>query len=82
MNKIEYNCYDCGFPCIHNACPHYKANVVYCDICGDDACFRLDGLDYCDKHAKKYLQDVFDSMSILEKAEALHINTKLIEGGM
>lgn len=82
MKKIESNCYDCGLPCLRETCTHYQMTTNCCDICGEYAYLRLDGLDYCDQHARKYLQDVFDSMSILEKAEALHIDTKLNEGGM
>ena len=33
---IESNCYDCGFPCIYEACRYYKVVRYYCDRCGQE----------------------------------------------
>ena len=54
--KIESRCVDCGFPCRGNACPNYKVQVNYCDVCGSEgAKYCLDGDDVCEECAEKYM---------------------------
>lgn len=36
MVKYESGCVDCGFPCLHEGCPHYKVRVLICDKCKDE----------------------------------------------
>ena len=51
--KIESRCVDCGFPCRGNACPNYKVQVNYCDVCGSEgAKYSLDGDDMCEECAE------------------------------
>lgn len=33
MIKTESDCLNCGLPCRHELCPHYKVKRLYCDEC-------------------------------------------------
>ena len=59
-------CVDCGFPCLHTACPYYKVKVYYCDTCGasseDTDMHNFSNEDICNdcykKRVKEILQDI------------------------
>jgi len=79
METFENQCVDCGLPCLVY-CPYKNVRVVYCDSCGsDNAEYSIDGADYCDKCARKFLLDSFDDLSIYEQAEALQLDIATIE---
>lgn len=78
--RIENHCVDCGLPCLGSSCPYRKVPVDYCDQCdGEGAEYRIDGEDYCEDCVKEYLQEVFDDLTISEKAEALEVNLSTID---
>lgn len=78
MRKIENHCVDCGLPCLGSSCPYVNVPVDYCDICGTNyADYRMEGEDYCRDCAIDRLQEIFDDMTISEKAKAL--NTSLTD---
>lgn len=77
---IESECVSCSLPCIHNACPYYRVEMAYCDDCNEEATYELDDGDYCRLCAEKYLKKEFDSLPIVEKAQCLNVEIKLIGG--
>ena len=81
MIKYEDHCCSCAvpaYPCIGDSCPYVNVPVYYCDCCDNDtyAEHDIDGDHYCKDCAKTYLQEVFDSLTLSEQAEALNINMK------
>jgi len=77
MRKYENECVGCPteMGCLGNSCPYINVSRDYCDSCGKEgATYRIDGEDYCEGCAKEYLQDVFDDLTITEKADALEVD--------
>ena len=80
MRKVEDFCVNCGLPCRGNACVYSNVTVYYCDECGKEAEYIIDGKDYCEDCAKEYLQESYDELTMIEKANALDINiSKIID---
>lgn len=84
MIKYENHCCDCavpGYPCIGNACPYVNIPVYYCDSCNDDtlAVCIIDDRHYCEEHAKDYLKEAFEDLTIEEQAEVLDVLFKELE---
>lgn len=72
--KIENHCVNCDLPCLGNSCSYRNAEVLYCDICGDvEVAYRIENEDYCKECAEKYLSEVFNELSLEERAEVLGI---------
>lgn len=76
MIRYESHCVNCDLPCIHESCPYYKVEVHFCDECGEEADYILDGDDYCEDCAEEYMSGFFKELSIKEKAEVLGIEFK------
>lgn len=74
MKRIENHCVDCGLPCLGRSCPYNSVPVYYCDECGEYAEYRIEDSDLCDSCAKEHLQEVFDNLTITEKAELLEVS--------
>ena len=84
MIKYENHCCDCavpGYPCIDSSCPYVNVPVAYCDECDNDtyAQYDIEGEHYCEDHAKKYLREVFEDLTVSEQAEVLDISLKNLE---
>lgn len=82
MKKIENYCVGCtdmGLPCLGSSCSNSRTEVYYCDDCGDVAEYILDGNDLCEKHAERYLKEVYNDLTVLEKAQTLGVSVKVIE---
>ena len=84
MIKYENYCCDCavpGYPCIGNSCPNVNVPVYYCDACEDEtyAKYLVDNEHYCEAHAKQYMQDCFDCLTLSEKAEMLDVSFKILK---
>ena len=48
MRIIEDGCVSCGFPCLGNACRHYRVTIYLCDECGDETTlYDFDGHELC-----------------------------------
>lgn len=71
-------CVDCQLPCIGSFCTLANVEVVVCDVCGNPAEYRIDHRDYCKKHASEYVEEMWNSLSLLEKAEALDLGGDVI----
>lgn len=78
MTIHENQCVDCQLPCIGSFCPLANVEVVVCDVCGDPAEYRIDYHDYCKKHASEYVEETWNGLSLLEKAEALDLGGDVI----
>lgn len=81
MKKIENHCVGCpkDIGCIGTSCRYLDVIVAYCDECGsDNAEYEIDGQDYCADCAKEYLQYLFNSLPISERAERLEVYLKKI----
>lgn len=81
MRKYENECVGCPteMGCLGSSCPYRNVPRDYCDYCGEEgATYRIDGEDYCEDCAKEYLQDVFDNLTIIEKAEVLEVDISKI----
>ena len=61
-----------------SSCPYVNVPVYYCDICDNDiyAEYEIDEEHYCEKHAKEYLEESFNYLTILEQAEILDVPLK------
>ena len=80
MRKNENHCVQCDLPCIGRACPYVNVEVVICDVCDElDATYHIDGEDYCEECAKRYMQSVFDELAITERAEVLGLDISRID---
>lgn len=76
MKRIENHCVDCGLPCLGSGCPNHDVVVYYCDECRHDevADYRIDDGDYCEFHAREYIQEIWDNLTLKEQAELLDIS--------
>ena len=84
MIKYENHCCSCavpGYPCMGSSCPYVNVPVYYCDICDDDirAEYDIEGEHYCKEHAKEYLKESFEELTMSEQAEVLGIELKSLE---
>lgn len=81
MRKYEDECVSCPpeMGCLGESCPYRNVPRDYCDTCDcEDATYRIDEDDYCKSCAEKYLQDMFDGLTIEEKAEILEADISKI----
>lgn len=81
MRKYENECVGCPaeMGCLGNSCPYINVPRDYCDICGEEgAKYRIYGDDYCEDCIKEYLQDMFNDLTIMEKAKLLKTNISKI----
>lgn len=76
MIKCENNCVDCGLPCLGNNCPYSKQTIMVCDNCKaeTDKLYDYEGEEYCNDCFDDILKDVFDELSVKEKAKILEID--------
>lgn len=82
MIRYENECVGCPteMGCLGKACPYVDVPVYVCDECeSDDAEYQIDGHEYCEDCAKKYLQESFDELTISEKADLLGIDFTILE---
>lgn len=82
MRKYENHCVDCPreMGCLGSSCPYVNVPVDYCDECGsDNAEYVIDGDDLCEDCAEKYLKEVFNDLTLYEKAEAVDIDIYSID---
>lgn len=84
MIKYENHCCGCAvpaYPCIGSSCPNVNVPVYYCDVCdnGNYAEYDIEGGHYCENHAKEYLKENFEELTVLEQAEILNISLKSLE---
>ena len=81
MKKIENFCVDCGLPCLGSGCPYRNVTVYYCDECRNDevADYRIDGEDYCETHAKEYIEEAWNDLTLSEQAELLDISLESLD---
>ena len=81
MREYEDQCVGCPaeIGCLGSSCPYKNVPVDYCDDCGSmGARYIIDHEDYCEDCAKHYLQEVFDNLSVIEKAEVLSVDIEEI----
>lgn len=76
--RIENHCVDCGLPCVGNLCAYRNVSVDYCDDCGEEAEYCVDGEDLCETCTEKRIREVFDDLTLSEKAEAMNIDLSRI----
>lgn len=84
MIVSENHCCDCAtpnYPCRGNSCPYLEMIVYYCDTCNDNTCakYEIDGKHCCEYHAKEYIKDYFDDLTLSEQADVLNISLKSLE---
>lgn len=81
MIKYENQCVDCPkeMGCLGNSCRYRNVSVYYCDTCGDEADYEIDGDHYCWDCAAEYLRDRFEFLSLMERAEMLDIDLRKVE---
>ena len=80
INAINYcvGCKDMGLHCLGSSCPNSKKYIEVCDNCDNNADFFIDKHAYCKSCAKTYLADIFDNLTVEEKADTLQIDCKPI----
>lgn len=82
MIKYENQCCDCavpGYPCIGSSCRYRNVSVYYCDKCGEEADYEIDGEHYCYFCATEYTKECFKDCSLEEQAEMLDIDLRKVE---
>lgn len=82
MREHVNECVGCppNMGCLGDLCPYVNVAIDYCDQCGEEGAeYRIDNEDYCEICAKKYLQGIFDDLSVLEKAELLDEDVSKID---
>lgn len=81
MLKRENYCVDCHseMGCLGNSCPFVNVTMCYCDVCEQEADYKIDGDYYCWHCAKEYLRDRFEELTLAERAEILGIDLRKIE---
>lgn len=81
MKVYENQCVGCPpeMGCLGSVCPYKNVPVNYCDQCdGADAVYKIEGKYYCEDCAALYLRDVYNELSISEKADMLGIGLNKI----
>lgn len=61
MVTYESDCYDCGKPCLGNACPHYRVARLECDSCREEVdklYYGMSGKQLCSKCVLDDLEEV------------------------
>ena len=62
MKIIESGCIDCGLPCIHEACRHYKVTRYLCDNCQEETeLYHFNDMELCADCILESLEKVADS---------------------
>lgn len=81
MSKIIENyCVSCDLHCIGTACPYRGIPVYYCDDCGQNrAEYRVEEYELCAACAEARIQEIFDDLTLLEKAKAVEVDCHGIE---
>lgn len=81
MKEIRDECVGCPpeMGCMGRNCPYANVEVTICDRCREDANYNIDGEDLCEDCAKKYLIELFQSLSLQEQAELLDIELEELE---
>ena len=79
MRRIENHCVNCQIPCMGVGCKYLNVEVCYCDRCGNYAKYILDGFELCNSCADKYLDEVFKTYSVDEKANMIDIEIEELE---
>lgn len=82
MRRFENQCVGCpeGVGCLGADCPYINVPIYYCDQCEkNEAYYRMDGSDYCEKCARKYIDELFHDLTIAEQAKILDINIERID---
>ena len=85
MIKYENHCCGCatpGYPCLGDSCPYVNVPVYYCDLCDNNtyAEYEIDGEHYCEDCIASELKQMFNDLSITEKAEVLNVKLKRVGG--
>lgn len=65
--------------CLGIGCRYLNVEVTLCDRCGSDAIYNIDGDDYCEDCAEKYLTECFNDMSIEDRAKAVGADFTIID---
>lgn len=74
MKVIENNCVGCDTCTLGNGCSLLNVVTNICDTCGDEASFHIEESDLCYDCANEYLNNIWDTLSIKEKANAIDID--------
>lgn len=77
--RLENHCVDCGLPCLGESCSYRNVSVDYCDRCGQEGTkYHIDGDDLCENCAEKRVREIFDDLSLFERAKAVDIELRKI----
>ena len=77
MKREVNECVGCphDMGCLGDACSYVHIERYYCDECEDEGVeFSIDGRDLCQRCAEIYLQELFDDLTLDEKAELLNVS--------
>lgn len=69
--KIENHCVDCPQGCINCGRRHVEVEICDADRCSNYATHITDEGYFCENCLTKYLNEVFESLSLSEKIDAL-----------
>ena len=79
MLRIENQCVGCETCTLGSGCSLLNVWVYECDECGEDAAYRIDGVDYCENCARKMLEDTIAECTIDEMADMLDLKIEIID---
>lgn len=75
MKKVEDRCVDCGLPCLGDTCPYRNVTVHYCDLCGSEGAeYKAGNLELCEDCAEMRVQELFNELTLPEKAKAVELD--------
>lgn len=78
MIKNENLCVGCETCTLGSACPLLNATTYECDVCGQEAAYRIEEYDLCSECAHKYLDEQFGGLPLTEKAEAMGLELNML----
>lgn len=78
MLKLENNCVNCGLHCLGKDCKNVDVPTHYCDYCNKQvlAEYKIEEDDFCKKCANDYLQNLFNDLTIQDRAKVLELTLK------
>lgn len=74
MVRVESDCVGCtpDLPCIGGGCLYYGDRPhYYCDECGSEADYEVDGEHYCKDCLEFMIEEEFSDLSLEEKLDML-----------
>ena len=76
LRTFEDECVGCPpeLGCLGGVCQYRNVEHIVCDLCGEEAVYRVDDEDLCEDCAKNRILEVFGNFDIYEQANMLDVS--------